>query len=136
MDPASAIGLAAAISQLAVYSIQVLGKSRKLYKSSTGNLIAHHELEIILTRFQRHLSTLGDEKSPLRELAQEAQQVTAEIMELVKKLRGKHGSNKVWNSLRQGLLSVSRESELQELEQRIERYRRHMDTLVIGNLRY
>lgn len=137
MDPVSAIGLAAAISQLAVYSGQVLGKSRKLYKSTTGVLVEHKELQTIVHTFDGFLGKLDDEKAskPLRDLAQEARVVTTDLTELLTQLHSKAGPNKAWNSVRQAMLAVSKETELQELERRVDRYHKHISSRLLDNLR-
>jgi hypothetical protein len=137
MDPASAIGLAAAISQLAVYSGQVLGKSRKFYKSTTGGPVEHWEMQAILDKFKDFLSKLDNENAPqpLRDLAQEARIVTTDLTQLLIQLRSKSRPNKIWNSVRQALLAVSKEAELQELEHRIDRYHKHISSLLLDDLR-
>ncbi|KAL1635246.1 hypothetical protein SLS58_010367, partial [Diplodia intermedia] len=141
MDPATVIGLAASIVQFITFTGQLLSKSREIHSSADGALVENRELEAITTSLQdlsrdisvgSRYSTKADKK--LNELCDGCQEVTNELLVLVQKLKGSN-SHRGWGSFRQAALSVWKEKEVRALSDRVERYRRQIDTVLLVTLR-
>ncbi|KAL1620845.1 hypothetical protein SLS54_005775, partial [Diplodia seriata] len=141
MDPATVIGLAASIVQLTTFTGQLLSKSREIHSSADGALVENRELEAITTSLQdlsrdisagSRYSTKADKK--LNQLCDGCQEVTNELLVLVQKLKGSN-SHHGWGSFRQAALSVWKEKEVRALSDRVERYRRQIDTVLLVTLR-
>lgn len=137
MDPASATSLAAAILQLADYTRKVLARSRELYKSADGALLGHTELSIIIKNLDRDLQSLKDEPNApeLSALASKAKEVTSELVSLLERLMKKPAQNSRWRSVRQAILSIWKESQIQNLEGRVQRYRNQVDSALLSDMR-
>lgn len=147
MDPASATSLAAAILQLASFTGKVLSRSQELYKAADGALLRHTELSSVAKNFQEILQRLefkkfssGEnvtvKKTALDVLVIEAQAVTQELLVLLRRLTSQPGPNLRWKSVRQAVLTLWKDSQLQELEQRLDRYRNQIDSALTHDLRF
>lgn len=136
MEVASAVGLAAAILQLATFSGQVLGRSRKLYKVADGALIQHSELSLVTAHLSGLLSNVHQRSTSmsLRELTEHARKTTQELLDLLNSLKQQAGPKQPWTSVRQALATIRKERELNELEERVARYRDELDTALIHEL--
>ncbi|OMP85851.1 hypothetical protein BK809_0002062 [Diplodia seriata] len=138
MDPASALGVAASIVELTRFTADLLHKANEVRSSADGALVENRELEAITTTLQglsdeiskgsHNNSTKADKK--LKELCDGCQDVTGKLLELLQKLKGSN-SHHGWNSFRQAALSVWKEKEVRALSDRVERYRRQMDTIFL-----
>lgn len=139
MELASATGLAAAILELATFSAKVLSRSQELYKAADGTLLHHNELTFVAKNFNSSLATLESKSTSadtsLNVLAARVQGVTQELLDLLDRLRVQPQPKRRWKSIRQALLIVLKDSQLRELEQRLEYYRNHIDSALMHDLR-
>lgn len=155
-DPLSAIGLAASLVQLLSFSEGLISKSIEIYHTVDGSQIELTELDAILDSFaglldnltQNHegynpsISQNGFAKTSKRlrigtqldALVESTRQVIEEMVELIKKLRGGELRNKAWASLRQAFLTIINERKLQDLEHRLDRLRKQIDTSLLSSL--
>jgi hypothetical protein len=149
MDPASATSLAAAILQLASYTGKVLTRSIEIYDRADGALLRHSELSNITKCFHDRLVVLTREKASdqdvgetserqatqLEQLANQAQDTTQELLDLLEELSLGSGPNQGWKSVRHAVLSVWKDSKLRDLEERVGRYRSQIDSVLLHDIR-
>lgn len=144
IDPLTALGLASNIVQLITFTSDLVSKSREYYHSVDGRLLDKLELEAITSTLQNLSSDLivpTSEKSQvtqterqLKELCTGCKQVTRELLALIGSLKS-DGSRSRWKSFRQALRSMWQEEKINDLEKRLDRYRRQIDTTLMISLR-
>lgn len=150
LDPASAIGLAASIVQIIDFTANVLNKSHEYRTSEKGILVQHAEIETAAASFgklmleldnnTRDLKSLGSPSESfddeLRTLSKGLQDILRSLLEKLDELKVQGEKHRTWKSVRQSIRSVWNEDKIRELEQRLERYRKHVDTVLLVSLRY
>ena len=145
MEPLVALGLAANIVQLVDFASKLVSRSRETYQSADGALVENSELQAVTQNLQTltgelHLSSKGQIKDSsgaekqLHDLCSGCTDATAQLLAALEKLKAK-GDHKRWGSFRQALESVWKESEIQSLAIRLERFRRQIDTTLLVLLR-
>jgi len=147
MDPASALGLASSIVQLVQFTGDLISKGNEIYKSADGTLIDNLELETIaasladlskevplLVHTKDRKKSLTKIEKEMQDLCQGCNAISMQLIEVVGELKNKRPPTR-WNSFRQALLSVWKESEIAALEKRLERYRRQLDTVLLVSLK-
>jgi hypothetical protein len=145
-DPLTALSLASNILQLISFASDLISKGHEIYKSVDGKLVEHLELEAV-TRSLRDLSRslieskLGDSTKKLSHtdeqllvLSRHCNVLAGELIDAIQRL--KVGEKKTaWNSFRQALRSVWNEEKIERLSDRLENYRRQIDTTLLISLR-
>lgn len=143
MDPASATSLAAAILQLAEFTGKVLSRSQELYHTGSGALFRHAEVTTIADSFQALLKNLelasghgiaSHAPTQLDILVSQARDVTEELQDLLNRLATVPGSMQRWKSIRQAVLTIWKESQLRDLEHRVDAYRKQIDSALLHEL--
>jgi hypothetical protein len=148
LDPASAIGLAASVVQLVDFTKGLLTQAHELYKSSDGSLVKNSDIRNVSLSFQRLVWDLKSKARPietldvcadqaeiqLRELCRGANSAIAPLVNAVEKLKLGPKSH-AWDSLLVAFKSVMKEDEIEELERRLDRYRKQIDTTLLFSLR-
>jgi hypothetical protein len=156
LEPASAIGIAASLVTLIEFVKNTIGKSRELYHAVDGGTVRNTELRAVLERFSRGLNRFHkcpprrcypgdlyrtiatrerdiepDEfETDLLGLATEVGEVVTQLQRALEKLVvGPSGSK--WSCVRQALKTIFKEKELKELEERVNSYRRQIDTTLL-----
>lgn len=140
MDPVSAIGLASSIVQLISFAGNLVSKSREIYRAVDGSLVEHAELEIVAKTLQSqsrriasqsgNLSGTTETVAQLLQLCEGIRKLSKELIETIEKVKADGQPNK-WSSFRQALRSVCKEHDIADLLQRLERYRRQLDSLLL-----
>jgi hypothetical protein len=137
LDPLSALSLGSNVIQFVDFTSKLLSKSQRLYKSADGALVENLELEAITENLvhlnkvltsslapranegQLHKSRARDSFNELiRACSQEAEQLLIVLRDL--KVAP---TDKRWESFRQALKSVWKKAEIEELLERLHRYR-------------
>ncbi|KUJ18696.1 uncharacterized protein LY89DRAFT_774731 [Mollisia scopiformis] len=142
LDPLTALGLASNIVQTVQFTSDLISKSREYHVD--GSLVKQLELEAITV----NLRTLSQDlvvpgsggvraaktERQLRELCIGCQEVSDELLVTVQSLKVR-GFHNTWTSFRQALKSVWKEEKIKTLEERLERYRRQIDTTLLISIR-
>ena len=146
-DPASAIGLAASIVQLLILTSGLLKKTREVYKSTNGATDAGNQLEVVATSISRLLNDVVINKTPfyrnegsaageeLLKLSEGCEEVCRELLGALDRLKSESGQ-RASQSFRQALRFVWNEKKISALADRIEAYRRQIDTALLMNIRF
>ncbi|KAF6812056.1 hypothetical protein CSOJ01_05337 [Colletotrichum sojae] len=145
MDPASAFGLAASIVQTLTFASDLISKGRQLYHSAQRSLVENEELEAITRTLQSHSRRIAiqstDAPMGRDEIGQDLSKLCDGVRDLCKQLIAtieslkKPDSATRWDSFRQALQSVWKEQDIADLAQRLERYRRQIDSIVLAGLK-
>lgn len=147
MDPATALGVAAATVQFISFTGDVISKSREIYHSADGVLLSQNELETIskslknlcrpLRIFSRPQGRVPNEMEiQLRDLCRQCIRVADELEQAIDKLKIHGAHHQKWKSFRQALNSVRKEADIEQLSRRLDRYRNQIDTTLLFILRY
>lgn len=147
IHPDSAIGLAGNILQFVGFTKDVLTRSLEVYGSTDGATVHNTELESVALSARRLTQKLKsrmamllpdreseDESTELTCLSQAVKQAADELLEKLETLKTS-SKKQAWGSIRQALRSVMKESELKKLEERLDRYRKQLDTALLACLR-
>lgn len=145
----AALGIASNIVQLISFTSDLISKGHEIYTSADGELVEYLELETITNHIQTLNSqiawkpkldkkgkkrTLTKTESRLKELCEGCNDVARHLLTALKDLKAE-GKNKRWKSFRQALNSVWNQEKIQNLTERLERYRRTIDTVLLQLLR-
>lgn len=141
MAELAALGLASNVISFISFAGDLISKGHEIYNSADGSLIENLALETV-TRSLQDLSSglsLGRDKATgrltntekqLQELCDECRGISKQLLGVIGQLKAK-GSHQIWTSFRQALSSAWKKSEIEELESRLERYRRQLDTTLL-----
>ncbi|EPE34009.1 hypothetical protein GLAREA_07022 [Glarea lozoyensis ATCC 20868] len=150
-DPLTALGLAASIVQFISFTSSLISKASEISNTAQGATVEIIELKAIAT----NITTLNAEILPpsaprgndqqsrkaaksgelLHELCTGCEEVSKKLLDVLEKLECEGGRSK-WKSFRQALKTVWKESEIEALSKRLERYRGQIDTALLVSLRY
>lgn len=145
MEPLTALGLAANLIQFVDFASKLVTRARETYKSVDGALVENSELQAVTENLQTltgrlHVSSKGQvnhfssAEKQLHDLCSGCRDATAQLLAALERLKTKGNHNR-WSSFRQALESVWKESEIQSLATRLERFRRQIDTTLLVLLR-
>jgi len=149
MEPISILSLACNIVQLVSFAGDLLSKGFEIQQATNGSIVRNNELESVtreLREFIYKLRTSPRETNPhnpvsqhtersLQALCQNCIDVATELVEALEKLKLR-GNRNIWNSMRQALGCVWAEPKINTLSQKLELYRRQIDTVLLFSLRY
>jgi len=152
MDPLSATSLTATIMTVIDFSSKIICMTKQAHDSASGQLIGHSELEQTtktLHNLARKLRTIlatpekqdaganpdGDPDSACYELGEGCLRVTTELLYVLDRVKGKAGKRSMWTSLRQAILTIWKQDEINGLERRLDRYRQELSLHLIISLR-
>ncbi|KAF2118290.1 hypothetical protein BDV96DRAFT_643543 [Lophiotrema nucula] len=146
MEVTTALGVAAAAVQFVQFTGDIISKSRELYASVDGSLVAQNELDTIskslsklCTGFRAFSKKptygLTDPEKQLSSLCKDCVRVADELDRMISKLRVEGPKNRKWKSFRQALASVWSEKDIEQLSLRLGRYREQIDTTLLFTLR-
>ena len=145
----AALGVASNIVQLIGFTSSLISTGSELYKSSDGELVEHTELEAIANHLQtlnrqiiwepkldaqRRRQSLTKSERQLKELCESCNEVAGELLTGIRELRS-GGDNKIWRSFQQALTSVWNRDKIRNLTERLGRYRRTIDSVLLQLLR-
>ena len=146
MDPVAALGLASSVLQVVNFTGGLISKSRQLYQSASGNLVENDELEAVVRTLQSHsrriAMQLGGQKGKSQSekdivaLCEGVRELCVQLIDTVESLKVVTNSKAPrWESFRQALRSVWKESEISNLMDRLERYRNQIDSILLANIK-
>jgi nucleotidyltransferase/DNA polymerase involved in DNA repair len=146
MAELAALGLAGNIITFIDFGVKLFREGQQIYASASGTTEEQTELEAITTdikllaqKLQPSLNataTLTRDESELRRLAQGCEELTEDLLKVLRKLRGHNGGNRKWESFKQALGRVLKEKEIRNLEERLARYQNQIGQRLIYLLRY
>ncbi|KAF5501329.1 Vegetative incompatibility protein HET-E-1 [Colletotrichum siamense] len=145
MDPASAFGLAASIVQTITFASDLISKSRQLHHSAQRGLVEDEELASIARTLQSHsrritIQLVGapmgkdDVGKDLSTLCNGVRDLCKNLLDTIEALQ-KPDSATRWDSFTQALRSVWKEQDIADLAQRLERYRRQIDSILLASMK-
>jgi ankyrin repeat protein/energy-coupling factor transporter ATP-binding protein EcfA2 len=150
-DPLTALGLAASIVQFISFTSSLISKTSEISNTAQGATVEIIELKAIATNITTLNAEILPPSSPrgndkqsrkaaksgelLRELCTGCEEVSKKLLDVLEKLECEGGRSK-WKSFRQALKTVWKESEIEALSKRLERYRGQIDTALLVSLRY
>ncbi|KAI1302748.1 hypothetical protein F5Y03DRAFT_360885 [Xylaria venustula] len=139
MDPLTTIGLLSNIVQFIDFAARLLSKSRELYKSADGYLIETTEL-VKVTEHTSHLNKkLADDLGSaaprqLTAIIEGCQNVSGELLSALGQLKVQGRMDRC-KTIRQALKTVLSKKRVQELESRLDRFRREINLHITVDLR-
>ena len=150
MEALVAVGLASNIVQFISFAQDLVSTSKQISRNADGALIENHELESIAMNLSRlgsnllvktsHNATCTKEDEDLRKLCEGCRHVSKLLIEKLRSLKvdskfsGSVGRQ--WASFRQALNSVMNAEEIADLEGRLDRYQKGINSALLASLRY
>jgi ankyrin repeat protein len=151
LDPLTALGLAGNLIQVIQFSYDIVSEGNKIYHDASGVLTQNKAIEEVssdLANLTETLKTKQDEwraahgrtaldpeELRLRNLCDRCVEVAFELQIQLNKLKAKEGRGKRLKSYKLALIAVWRKDEVEELERRLERYQKELDTRVLIGIR-
>lgn len=148
MEPLTALSLASNIIQVVDFSIRLVSKGYKIYKSADGTLAEYvdaeavtNSLNILNGRLQRSVKDsirngpLSEDEQSLMNLCANCERVANELLARFDRVKVT-GKYRKWKSARQALKSVSNKKELELLVSRLGTYRSEITLHITASLRY
>ncbi|PGH17864.1 hypothetical protein AJ80_04687 [Polytolypa hystricis UAMH7299] len=144
MAELAALGLACNIIQFIDFGLKLFHDGREIYGSAHGNTAEYFELKEVaqdLATFTNQLhsnnvkftSSVPAEKS-LQGLARKCEELAIELVNLLQELQVKPGRSRKWSSFKQALKRVQKEKEIQNLEDRLRRFREEISVRLLDIL--
>ncbi|KAF5561824.1 hypothetical protein FPHYL_5955 [Fusarium phyllophilum] len=134
LDPVTAIGLASSIVAFVDFSAKLVKGSIEIYQASDGTLTENRSSQAVAVAMERFAARLviqqpsqpSDEEKELVDLATKCHIVCIEILNLLRRIKPKDLSSKrqrLWAALK----NKFHEGEREELEKRLDTYRRQLE---------
>jgi hypothetical protein len=153
MDPLSALSLAGNVVQLIDFGSKLLSGARELYKSPSGTLAAHHELELVTTDLSALVIKLrksfdqgggiesADQDATIQrrsfeQICDEAVKVAEELVQRLDKLKVKDGKLRTLRSLQHAVETAWSRQEKEDLKKRLLSLKDALETRVLFAIRY
>ena len=142
-DPLTTLGIAASVVQLIVFADSLLSKGRELQHSEDGVLVQQRELQATAETLQRLSSSLVLYRDPdegeeitqtgheLIELCNGCRRVSEELVAALKKIKTVDATQNSFSSLYLAFCYVFNEAKIKEISERLEQYRRQIDTTLL-----
>ena len=147
LDPLTALGLASNVVQLVDYSLKLVSRGNALYKSKDGALLENREMEMIADDLARltgrlhgslanacKISVLTADEVELKTLSEACEAVAQELLHALDNLKVKRKPQR-WKSFRKALASVWDKEKIDNIVERLSKFRAQLDTHVLLSLR-
>jgi hypothetical protein len=139
MDPMTALSLAGNVVQFIEFGTRLLSTTKELYRSSTGSLTVHDEIELVTTDLSILVAKLKqnrtDEPDDFQKICDEAASVATEILTKLGTMKvKKEGKYRELKSFRAAVKQVWSHRELEKLEARLGRIQEAIKTRVLFSL--
>lgn len=155
LDPLTALSLAGNVVQFVDFASKILAKGAEIHRSLDGSLRENVEVESIARDFMKlnyrlieslphdddgptacrsSNKELSIDEQALQSLAQACSNIANELLEKLEKLKLR-GDKKRWKSLYKALKSVWNKSELDDLLERLSRYREELELHLLVNIK-
>ncbi|GFN19674.1 uncharacterized protein AtWU_09479 [Aspergillus tubingensis] len=120
MDPLTAVGLASNIISFVDFTTQVISRCEELYRSASGATAENLELEDLATNIRRLAEETQSTKEDeiLKSLSSQCISVSDELIALLNSVKVK-SDRRGWASIHQALKSVWKQSDIDDLQQRL-----------------
>lgn len=150
MDGLSALTVAASVAQFIEFGLDLVTKSKEIYKSANGATIKHEETEAATTRLvqlsDRLKTSVNDQSTTSANLSPEDQalrtvcdrciMVSNELLQKLNKLKiHDQGKLRRYKSFRQAIKSVCSKSAVDEMATRLKELRQEIEVHVLLSLR-
>jgi hypothetical protein len=145
LDPLSAIGLAGSIVQFISFAHEMVSLGKEIYKSPTGARQESAEIGAMLKDLSRlHQSLRCDwdsneghqskEEKTLLNLVEQCEPIHIELQRVLQSLVAK-GSHRKWESFSLSVKLVWKEGQIHDLEKRLRRLQRQIDSHLVFDIR-
>lgn len=148
MDPLTAFSLACGVIQVVDFSTKVVVKCQEIYRDGASSedkdieSMAKHltDLSIELDPANRvvkpeSMPQIYNDDQDLRKLAQQCSETAKELIAEVQKL-SIQGQPRKRDVLRKSVKAIWKKKAMEDIERRLEHYRRTLDTRILINLRF
>jgi predicted kinase len=141
LDPLSAISLASSIVQFVDFTSKVVSGARELRNSEKGSTAANQELDDLASDIKTYVQKIqytedsikGTEASgnseTLKRLSQQCEKIASDLLEVLGRLKLKD-NRRGWNSVHKALLTAWKQSEIDELQKRLDRIQHELHNQV------
>ena len=139
MDPLSALAIACGVTQFVDFGSKILSKGFEISKSATGTTESYSAIEAIASDFERLTErisgpVLTGSDASLARIRQGCQEIAKELLARLEAFKAKkQGKREVFSK---AFLSVWSEKKVKEMQDKLERYRKQLDTTILVDLRY
>ena len=147
LDPLSALSLAGTVVQFVDFTIKILDKGRQIYKSADGSTAEHEDLNAITNDLiglnerlkssmhsRRAVKQLSLDEQALEGVASDCSSIAQELLDQLQKLK-LQGKKTKMKSLHQTLKNVWNKGNLEELEDRLARYREELEVHLLVSIK-
>lgn len=143
MDPLTAVGLASSVVQFASFAHEIVSIGKEIYKSATGSRQESVEVGIMLEDLAKLHQSLRyewkshrtPEEATLFSLVEQCEPIYKELQKVLKSVVVQ-GSRLKWRSLCAAVKLVWKEGEINDLEKRLQRMQRQIDSRLVWDIRY
>jgi hypothetical protein len=151
MDPLSALSLAGTIVQFVDFGCKLFTEGRELYKSSTGQLSANEETEMVIIDLQRLMEKLRQppttglagpctedehvQQKSCEKICDRAISIAEEIISRLEKLMVKGSTHRMLKSIQKVVKSAWSRAEISGLMARIQGLKATLETQVLFSIR-
>lgn len=146
MDPLTAAGLAGTVVQFISFAHEIISIGKEIYKSSNGARNESVELALVIRDLSKIHDSLrcfwsGDAKERSKQeqtlfsLIEQCDTVYKELLRILEKPQVQ-GDHRKWNSFCAALKFVWKEDQINDLEKRLLRLQRQIDSHLISDIRY
>jgi hypothetical protein len=144
MDPLNALSLAGNVIQFVDFGSKLLKGAGELYRSPSGSLALHDEIEITTSDLRAVIVKLrteipqqqGDDTwTAFATICDDAATVADELLQRLSKLKIKDGKHKKLRSIQQAVACLWSENEISDLMQRLSSFRQALETRVLLSIR-
>lgn len=143
MDPISGVGLAANVLQFVDFCAKLVSKGNAIFKSTSGTLEEHAQVETVSRRLQelaRDLETSissrpGNDEQHLVAICQACVGIAGDLRDKLSRLTVM-GQRTRFKSFRQALKSVWQKEELEALTSKLQLFRGELNTSLLVSMRY
>jgi hypothetical protein len=152
MDPLSALSLAGTIVQFVDFGSTLLREARGLYQSSSGDLTANEELELVTADLRALVAKLQQSETPqaipgpltkdehddnisFEKICAGAMSIAQELLERLEKLKLKGIRSSKWDAFQKAVKSLWTKKEVNELVDRLSKFKAALDARILLSLR-
>jgi hypothetical protein len=138
MDPISALSVAGTVVQLVDFSIKIVSKSSELYRLGSDGPVENQSIDKAtedLTKLNNKLKDSSVSDPDLQELCKSCGCAADELLVALSKIKV-DGKGRAWQSFRKAFRSIWSKEKIQELENRMARFRDELNLRLTAGLRY
>jgi hypothetical protein len=145
MDPLSAVGLAGTVVQFVSFAHEIVSLGKEIYKSPTGSKQESMEIGTMLKdlselhqslcySWRQDASQRSREENTLFSLVKQCEPINNELQRVLRSLEIQ-GTHRKWKSLRTAVKLVWKEGEINDLEKRLRRLQRQIDSHLVSDIK-